>query len=272
MNKIPIKINNVLNEYFALLDSNLPDLLDSFYLYGSISIGAYEEGTSDIDFFAVLNRSLSSEELSTLQKIHSEMGKAFPRPILDGWYATKSDNQVFNQDDNPFLRFNEGRFLGVSRFNVNSVDAFQLSKYGITVRGPSIKHLGLEVDMEILMKNMVENLNTYWLNWLKNCRKFLSVTYIGTFVSLETIEWGVLGVSRLYYTLQEKDITSKIGAGEYALRNVPSKWHEIINESMRQRTENTKSYYSSIFKRRKDFIEYIDFMIMEINRIYNEGK
>ncbi|MDZ5016954.1 DUF4111 domain-containing protein, partial [Clostridium perfringens] len=69
------------------------------------------------------------------------------------------------------------------------------------------------------------------------------------FVSLNIIEWGVLGVSRLYYTFKERDITSKIGAGEYALQNLPERWHKIINESMRLRKGNKKSFYNSIFER-----------------------
>ena len=55
-------------------------------------------------------------------------------------------------------------------------------------------------------------MNAYWLHWMKSCEKFPSIRYIGSFVSLGMIEWGVLGVSRLYYTFKERDMTSKVGA------------------------------------------------------------
>lgn len=69
---------------------------------------------------------------------------------------------------------------------------------------------------------MRDNLNSYWLKWVNSCRRFTSIGYIALLVSLKTIEWGVLGVSRLYYTFNEKNITSKVGAGEYALKTVPA--------------------------------------------------
>jgi hypothetical protein len=114
---------------------------------------------------------------------------------------------------------------------------------------------------------MKDNLNTYWQNWVDTCRRFPSIRYISFYISLKTIEWGTIGISRLYYTFRERDITSKVGAGEYALKTVPQRWHKIINESMRLRKNNKKSYYHSIFDRRKDALGYIDFIIQESNGI-----
>ena len=119
---------------------------------------------------------------------------------------------------------------------------------------------------------MRDNLNTYWLSWKNDCKKFPSRKYLGLYISLNMIEWVILGVSRLYYTFNERDITSKVGAGEYALRTVPPKWHKIINEAMRLRKGNKNSYYTSIFERRKDALDYIDFIIRESNSLLNEVK
>ncbi|MDZ4907347.1 aminoglycoside adenylyltransferase domain-containing protein, partial [Clostridium perfringens] len=130
------------------------------------------------------------------------------------------------------LRFNDGKFQGFKSFDRNSIDAYQLKKYGITIKGQVIRDFNYEVNFDILIDEMRNNLNTYWINWINDCRKLTSMKYIGLFVSLNMIEWGVLGISRLYYTFKERDITSKIGAGEYALQNVPERWHKIINESM----------------------------------------
>jgi len=86
------------------------------------------------------------------------------------------------------------------------------------------------------------------------------------------IEWGVLGVSRIYYTFKERDITSKIGAGEYALRTVPHRWHKIINEAMRLRKRNKKSCYKSIFQRRKYALDYIEFIMQESDNFFENSK
>ena len=127
--------------------------------------------------------------------------------------------------------------------------------------------MDISVNWDTILSNMGDNLNSYWLSWVNDCKKFSTIKYLNLYVSLRSIEWGILGVSRLYYTFKEKDITSKVGAGEYVLEAVPKRWHKIINESMRLRTDHKKSYYKSIFTRRKDAIDYMEFMIQECNKL-----
>jgi hypothetical protein len=50
--------------------------LDAVYLLGSAALGAYEQGTSDVDVVAVTSRSLSQEERRAL----AEAGEAIPCP------------------------------------------------------------------------------------------------------------------------------------------------------------------------------------------------
>ena len=56
------------------------------------------------------------------------------------------------------------------------------------------------------------------------------------------------------------------------MKEVPERWHKRINEAMRLRTGNKKPYYRSIFKRRKDALEYIEFIIKESNNLVKESK
>ncbi|PGZ93658.1 aminoglycoside adenylyltransferase domain-containing protein [Bacillus sp. AFS029533] len=267
MKEIPKEINVVLDTYFHYLDVKLPNLIHSFYLYGSITLGAFKNGFSDIDFIAVVKRKVSDDDLIILKEIHKDVQRKFPNSILDGWYILNEDIESLNEEGNLCIRFNDGKFQGLHKFKINSIDAFQLKKYGITVRGLNIDHVDISVNWDTIQTNMRDNLNSYWLSWLKNSKKFPTVKYLSLFVSLRSIEWGILGVSRLYYTFKEKDITSKVGAGEYVLEAVPKRWHKIIKESMRLRTDNKKSYYKSIFTRRKDAIDYMEFMIKECNKL-----
>ncbi|MGE5631052.1 MAG: aminoglycoside adenylyltransferase domain-containing protein [Caulobacteraceae bacterium] len=272
MNNIPEKVNEVLKQYFNLIESKLPGLLEGYYLYGSSSLKAFKDEFSDIDFIAVISRKATEADIDVLKEIHSDMQKKYPKPILDGMYITKDDIESLNKCESSCLRFNDGKFLGFKKFDRNSIDAYQLKKYGITIKGQDIKNYNYEVNWDILISNMRDNLNTYWLNWVNGCRRFPSIKYLGLFISLGMIEWGVLGISRLYYTFSEGDMTSKVGAGEYALRTVPQKWHRIINESMRLRKGIGKSYYRSIFERRNDALDYIEFIIQESNNLFKEKK
>lgn len=54
---------------------------------------------------------------------------------LDGFYITKSELQSLEMVDFNNHRFNDGWFMGLQRFEKNSIDAFQLTKYGVTIKG-----------------------------------------------------------------------------------------------------------------------------------------
>jgi Nucleotidyltransferase domain. len=272
MGYIPKKVKLIIDKHIEMIEERLPNLLEGYYIYGSLSLGKFHYGSSDIDFIAVINREVNKEELEILKYIHNSINKKYRKTTLDGMYVMEEDIESIGKEENRSLRFNDGKFEGYIRLNRNSIDAYQLRKCGITIIGKEIEEYNLEVNFDILLNEMRNNLNSYWVNWMNGCKKFMSSKYIGSFVSLKNIEWGVLGISRLYYTFNEKDITSKVGAGEYALSKVPSKWHNIIKESMKLRNDSKDSYYNSISKRRNDALEYMDYIIKESNRLFLEKK
>lgn len=261
--QVPKIVNEVLDTYFSLIDYKLPNLLESYYLYGSVSLGAFNPGSSDIDFFAVVKRELAESDVEILKRIHSEVQEKFPKLYLDGIYVTVDNLRGDSDTLGPY--FNEGKLQGYKPFIKDHIDAYQIIKYGIVIKGDPEKY-GISVDWNLLLENMLENLDTYWVNWKKRCERIGTPEYIGMFSSLACIEWGVLGVTRLYYTFMEGDITSKVSSGEYALKTLPRKWHSIINESMRTRKNIKKSYYRSVFTRRRDALDYMEFVIQECNK------
>lgn len=263
---IPKEVEEMIQAHINMIESTLPDFLEAYYLCGSVSLGAFDYGKSDIDFIIMMKRHANERDIHILKNIHRDLHRKY-KTILDGMYLYKEDIEFLVNRDIPSLRFNDGYFKGVETFNRNTVDAFVLKKWGITVKGEEIAQLKYTVDFSILMSNMRDNLNTYWVNWVSACKKFPSTKYLALVVSPKAIEWGVLGVSRIYYSLREKDITSKVGAGEYALQTVPQKWHKIIEESMRLRKDNKKSFYNSIFERRRDALAYMDYIIQESNKL-----
>jgi hypothetical protein len=273
MMKISDKAKGIIDEHIKMIETCLPNFLASYYIYGSVSLGAFDFNKSDIDFIAVTKRKAIETDIRILKKIHCDMHKKYRKTILDGMYLLNEDiaSLKYNSEIS-CLRFNDGEFKGFQNFARDSIDAFQLIKHGITVKGQEIAKLDYVVDFDILTSKMRDNLNNYWLNWLNDCRKFPSIRYIGLLVSPKSVEWGILGVSRQYYTFREREITSKVGAGEYALQNLPQKWHKIIKEAMRLRKDNNKSFYNSIFERRNDALGYMDFIIQESNGLFDKKK
>ena len=54
------------------------------------------------------------------------------------------------------------------------------------------------------------------------------------------MDWVVLGILRTYYTLRERDITSKVDAAEYGLRHLPERWHWLIRYCLKIRQDGTR--------------------------------
>ena len=271
MNNIPEKANEILMEHIYLIESKIPNLLEAYYIYGSVCLGAFNYGVSDIDFIVVVKRIVTETDITILKEIHRKIKKKFPKTDLMGLYLMKADLQEQHENKKSCPCFINGVYKGLEKFEKNNIDAYQLKKYGITIKGQSVDKFDYIINWDTLIYNMRDNLNTYWLSWKNGCEKFLSRKYIGLLISLGMVEWGVLGVSRLYYTFKEGDMISKVGAGEYALRNVPKRWHKIINEAMRLRKCNKRSYYKSIFERRKDALNYIKYIIQQSNNLFNDG-
>ena len=63
--RVPKQVKEVLNSYFEKIEKKLPNKLESLYLFGSVSIGAYQEGLSDIDFYAVTKEKQILKENNT---------------------------------------------------------------------------------------------------------------------------------------------------------------------------------------------------------------
>ena len=70
MNYIPEKAKEIIEEHIKIIESSLSNFLESYYIYGSISLGAFDSTFSDIDFISVVKRKVNEEDINTLKKIH----------------------------------------------------------------------------------------------------------------------------------------------------------------------------------------------------------
>ncbi|MFG6494723.1 DUF4111 domain-containing protein [Fictibacillus sp. UD] len=267
VNHLPKKVQNVIDVYLKRIEERLPNKLESLYLFGSVSLGAYQEGLSDIDFYAVVKRPLTEYDVDVLKQVHRDMKKQFLKPSLDGMYVTREDLLGENEEESHCLYFNEGRLQMYRPFHRNWIDAYQLKTYGIVIKGLPIETYHLPVDWKEIKTNLLKNINGYWMNWVENCERVTSLSFFGLYMTSSMIEWGVLGVTRLYYSIKEEDITSKVGAGEYALRTVPEEYHQIIREALRIRNGNKFSHYGSMINRRNDTLKFMKYVMKECNNL-----
>lgn len=192
--------------YLSAVDQALPGFVEMLYLTGSVALGAYQPGRSDIDALIVTSRPPGPADLEALAAVHAAMPAL---PHFDGVYLDRDTlrEQPADQPVVPFVvggEFRTGRPCG----ELNPALWLLLTRYGIPVRGPAVADLGLTADPDGLRRYSLDNLKSYWQPGADPMRTAADVP-------AEAIEWCVLGPARLHYTLAHQDIVSKAGAAGY---------------------------------------------------------
>ncbi|TYP73756.1 nucleotidyltransferase domain-containing protein [Paenibacillus methanolicus] len=252
------EVRGVLEEYAVQVHEAGLTSIRGFFLYGSIAMGGYTPNRSDIDFVALLERALNSEESGRLAAIHRNVGRERPSPEMNGIYVTRDRLGKLPHEISPYPCYYGGRFHEADWFECNLVTWHQLKKQGIALYG-SMRELDYEVDWDRLLSRMRENVAAYWRPWVTESAKLYSRKGMALYAR-SAVEWGVLGLTRLYYTFRENEITTKAGAGAYALEQLPASRHPIVIEALRWRSGES-SLYRSASARRQDALDYLHDML-----------
>jgi hypothetical protein len=159
---LPLAVTQRVCEYLDLLDRKRVSFVQGVYLVGSVALGDYQEGRSDIDFIALVAAPLSGPQLESLMRIHTTMAAA-SGPPFDGFYIEQ--NELSRR---PTLGMRvpfslHGLFYTDSACSeINPVTWLCLAQHGIAVRGRPPESLALATDPAPLQAFQVSNLRTYW--------------------------------------------------------------------------------------------------------------
>lgn len=254
MTKIPNSVQKVLDLYIDKVNKELPGLLEGFYLHGSIAIDEFIEGESDVDFVAVTSRKLTNEDAATLRDIHLNFAETCKKPQLDGIYV-----QSPNQKEASYF-YNEGTFGKV--VHDIPVTWWLLNNKGITIMGQEASNLPINVTTDDLTTYVQKNMNEYWATRVSAMeqKKEVLIDYPVKMIETE-LEWTVLGLLRQIYTLRERDIISKLAAGEYGLRELDSKWHGLIQEAIHIRKRKPERRFTTNEERVNATIQFANELI-----------
>ncbi len=242
------------------VDAALPGFVTAFYVTGSAAMGAFDPRHSDIDFVAVAAHGADPTQRAALEHAHRRAQRRLGHG-LDGMLVTEA--ALLGGSDEPLPALRHGRIVGVGPWRAGSLDAHVLREYGVAVRGQPPAALMPPVGWDSLCAQMAENLNSYWQRWRRDSARLWSPKGVGL-LWIEQVEWGVLGVSRIAYSLRERAVISKAGAGQYMLRIAPARWQPILREALRPRLGGA-AQFASPFARRQEALAYIVWVIQWAN-------
>lgn len=236
---LPDEVAEVTSGFLRAIDERAPGLVEGLYLHGSLALtGEFFPG-SDIDFVAVLPARPGDAELGALAAAHEAARAAWPLPPFEGIHLVRADlaGPPEKCPDLPFIH--EGRFGRAGRFEISPVTWHELAQHAITVRGPALAGPDVWTDGQVLWDFSHANLGSYWAR----VAEFLVATPERAALP-DMTAWCVLGISRLHHLLATGAMTSKSGAGRYALAAFGPRWHPIIHEALRarERPEEPSAY------------------------------
>ncbi|MBI4884897.1 MAG: nucleotidyltransferase domain-containing protein [Actinobacteria bacterium] len=230
-----MKVEAVLATYLEVVDSVAPGLVEGLYVVGSYALNDWVDGASDIDIVAVTAEPATDDDFELLRSAHAKLSDRQPKPDIDGPYLAWGDLLIEPATGlhRPWKLGDELHHDG-DCFEINPVLWFSLAKYGIAVRGPDPRILGIPTDTEARIRWVVGNLQTYWSAVARQVDDACRGAEPATFETAAFV-WCVLGSLRLHYTAFTGDVTSKRGAGEHGLRVAATQFHPTIRAAMAHR-------------------------------------
>lgn len=198
-------------------------MLEGLYLTGSVAMSDFQPGraiarhgpsgasASDIDFVAMTSQPLTHADLTALTRAHTQLAR-HRRPSFDGIYLTWSDLLRDPADVASGAHTHGGWVRAGGQHQTHPVIWRELAQHGMAVRGPQPETLQIWADHDSLVAWVRTNLDTYWRRWHQRSARPLSRAGL-TCLTPWGPAWGVLGVSRLRYTVSTGLICSKTAAG-----------------------------------------------------------
>lgn len=256
---LPDDVTLFFTEYLARLQKLLPHGLAGCYLYGSAALGAYDPVRSDLDFLVVLTSSLGEITLPMLDRFHADLCREFP-------LARKLEGHFVPLDDIPYRAFSrqypsvaDGAYQGLQ--GVMTLYWYQLHTCGVRITGPAPEALFPSVPWELVQQEMERNINGYWY------RRALQPEQ--TLLGDGAVDFAVLTLCRILYTLEHQQIISKADAGQWVQQILPASWHPLIQEAVRIRTGDAgPSLYTSCQQRAEEVRQFILAIREQCNRQY----
>ncbi|UHA72187.1 nucleotidyltransferase domain-containing protein [Paenibacillus sp. 481] len=257
--RLPIPVEQLLQQYVQLLHHELPNHISAVYVYGSIALDAFDEHKSDIDFVTIINKTLKKDDIQRLKHVHHTLQELNPLATrMDGMYIRIQDIGKQSVAIPPYPCYADGVFKPAAYWDCNHVTWWTLKQHGIRIDGQNIKSL-IDTTWHHVEETMNENLNQYWAQKATNPLYYWFDDWV---------EFAVLTLCRIEYTLTYKKIVSKAQAAQHAIGTLPEKWIPLITEALNIRKGKYAPSYLSRLERAKLTEQFVKERIACCNSTY----
>lgn len=256
-------VEPAVNDYVAELERTMPGEVAGVYLVGSVAVGDYHSGTSDVDLVIVLDNPVDPLQLTLLGDIHQRIATAHSPIRLDASYLTWAQlAQAPPSSATAGVRATDGRIHVAPDPQAPGILLWhQLQEQALAVTGADLRGRDIARRPEALREWCLAQITERWDPWWDRAAVLLSA---GGRESLGALgpTGGVLGVVRLHHTLVTGSLASQCAAGEWALTLCEPEWKRLLNECLRVRHHPGRpSLYRNPLQRRRDALAFMDLLM-----------
>jgi hypothetical protein len=237
-----------LAELTSLLMRELGDRLVGLYLFGSLASGAFHDGKSDLDLFAVLTREVKEgDQFDALASLHAAFVSAHPT-----WTERIEVGYVSHAVLQSFTEVPSGRIAAISPgepFHLREVGTgwllnwYSVCTQGEILAGPPPLEVGPVVSASTFKRAVADQVGEW-----KDIVGRPSVGYVPAQQG-----YIVVTLCRALYTLATGKQTSKEAAVAWAAEQYPE-WATFVKEGL-------ASYRADVTKAHRAVIEFADFAV-----------
>lgn len=222
-------IKNFVNNLILKLDMHLGDNLVGVYLHGSLAMGSYYRPKSDIDLIVVIENKLGVDERKSISGmlvkheslkpnigsieltiVLAKTAKEIPVPIpFELHYSTEWHDRIL---------------AGQVDYEVERTDPDLQSHFtyvihrGVVLRGRPIDDVFGKIDWQSFIDGVIND-----FDWIIKDENILEAPF-----------YGVLNICRVLqlFTENSHQVHSKDEGGQWALRNLPERYHAIVSQAL----------------------------------------
>jgi len=220
-------VNEVLGILLTEIQKVLSEQFVGLYLYGSLSSGDFDPGSSDIDFLVVTEDMLDKKTIADLDSMHQRIWDTGLKWALklEGSYLPQKHLPRYEENGISYPTINEGKFYVAPHERDWIIQRHIIREQGVTVAGPDPKSLIEPVSPEDIRAAVMGYLNSWWFPLLEE------LTYLKNRGS-EYHAYAILSMCRSLHALEHGTIVSKPAAARWTQLEFGSRWQSVIEKAL----------------------------------------
>ncbi len=236
-------VTGIVDKYREIIGEDLA----GFYLHGSLAMGCFNPQNSDIDFLAVVTRPISTVRKKKIIRYLLDIRDYAPPKGIEMSIVTEETLSDFryptpfelHYSNDWYEKYRNGQVdYTEQRYDSDLAAHFMITRNrGICLYGKPVGEIFPEITEGYYLKSILDDVRAIFEN-----------------IELNSV-YTVLNLCRVISYTRDGLITSKKEGGDWALENMPEKYHSLIKQALKAYAGQEEKEFDTISLR--EFAEYM---------------